>query len=173
MVWHTVIRSGFMVMSGEEQLTVTGKVKWFNQFKGYGFLEVENISKDVFLHFSVIEQSGIEKLNNEDVIVCEIEKTERGYQVTNIMEVIYLNKYETGDSQPKKVTAVMKWFNPAKGFGFAQISSGEDVFIHSNLLKKNRIETIAYGERVILTIHHTNLGYEALDITKEDEIEKK
>ncbi|MDR1561326.1 MAG: cold shock domain-containing protein, partial [Holosporaceae bacterium] len=71
----------------QQCLNVTGKIKWFNQFKGYGFVEVENMPEDVFLHFSVIDQSGIDKLNNEDVIICNIEKTDRGFQVTNVLDV--------------------------------------------------------------------------------------
>ncbi|MDR2723650.1 MAG: cold shock domain-containing protein [Holosporaceae bacterium] len=58
----------------------------------------------------------------------------------------------------------MKWFNPSKGFGFAQLSSGEDVFIHSSILKKHKISSIEPGQQVKLLIHSTNFGYEAIDI---------
>ncbi|MDR1982764.1 MAG: cold shock domain-containing protein [Holosporaceae bacterium] len=61
-------------------------------------------------------------------------------------------------------TAVMKWFNPSKGFGFAQLSSGEDVFIHSSLLKKYKLTTIEPGQTIKLVAHYTNFGYEATDI---------
>ena len=165
---NAVIRGSFMFTNCKNRRTVTGKVKWFNQFKGYGFIEVENMADDIFLHFSVIDKSGIENLNNDDVITCNIEKTDRGYQVADILEVLYFNKHEISDKKPEKVKATMKWFNPAKGFGFAQMSSGDDVFIHSNLLKKNGLETITHGKKVTLTIRHTNFGYEALDINVED-----
>lgn len=166
---NIVIRGSSMFTNNGNQQVVTGKVKWFSQFKGYGFIEAENISEDIFLHFSIIDKSGINKLNNEDIIVCSIEKSDRGYQVINIIEIIYSNKQEIPNKQPEKVIAVMKWFNPVKGFGFAQMSSGEDVFIHSNLLKKNKLDTIAHGKKIVLMVRHTNFGYEALDIVAEYE----
>jgi CspA family cold shock protein len=143
---------------------VTGRVKWFNQFKGYGFIEVENISEDIFLHFSVIDKSEIDRLNNEDVILCNIVKSEKGYQVSDIVRLLHSNKYEIGEQKTVRVVAVMKWFNPSKGFGFAQLSSGEDVFIHSSILKKHKISSIEPGQQVKLLIHSTNFGYEAIDI---------
>ncbi|MDR1551274.1 MAG: cold shock domain-containing protein [Holosporaceae bacterium] len=58
----------------------------------------------------------------------------------------------------------MKWFNPSKGFGFAQLDSGEDIFIHSSLLKRHKMTTIEPGQEIILLIHNTNFGYEATDL---------
>jgi CspA family cold shock protein len=144
--------------------SVTGRVKWFNQFKGYGFVEVDGIFEDVFLHFSVIDQSGIKHVNNGDVILCDVAASNKGYQVTAIVELIQSNKYETRDSTAEEVMATMKWFNPSKGFGFAQLDSGEDVFIHANLLKKYKIETIEHNKRIRMSIRHTNFGYEAVDL---------
>jgi CspA family cold shock protein len=152
------------VVGENDSMRVTGKVKWFNQFKGYGFIEVEDIDEDIFLHFSVIDQSGIKQLNSDDVIICDIKRSNRGFQVSCILEIVSYNKYETENSEPKVVKATMRWFNPAKGFGFARLNSGEDIFIHSNLLKKYRLETIEHGQEITLTIHHTNFGYEAVDI---------
>ncbi|MDR3187229.1 MAG: cold shock domain-containing protein [Holosporaceae bacterium] len=58
----------------------------------------------------------------------------------------------------------MKWFNPSKGFGFAQLDSGEDVFIHANLLKKHKLDTIEHNRRIRMSIRRTNFGYEAVDL---------
>ncbi|MDR1333683.1 MAG: cold shock domain-containing protein [Holosporaceae bacterium] len=58
----------------------------------------------------------------------------------------------------------MKWFNPSKGFGFALLDSGDDVFIHSTLLKKHRLENIEPGSSIKLVVHRTNFGYEATDL---------
>ncbi|MDR0677467.1 MAG: cold shock domain-containing protein [Holosporaceae bacterium] len=59
---------------------------------------------------------------------------------------------------------MVKWFNPSKGFGFAQIESGKDVFIHSSILKKRKLASIEPGEKIELIARRTNLGYEAIDI---------
>lgn len=151
----------------ESYTNLTGKVKWFNQFKGYGFVQVDEIPEDVFLHFSVIDCSGMEKLNNDDVIVCDVSKSERGYQVSKIQKVVYFNKHELPGEKSFKTTATMKWFNPSKGFGFAQMPSGNDVFIHSNVLRKSRVAGVEHGQVVKLIVRHTNFGYEATEIITE------
>ena len=47
---------------------LTGKVKWFNSQKGYGFISPDNGTKDIFVHFSAIEKSGISSLNENDKV---------------------------------------------------------------------------------------------------------
>ena len=49
----------------------TGKIKWFNPTKGYGFIEQEG-NKDVFLHVSALEQAGISTLKEGEEIEFEI-----------------------------------------------------------------------------------------------------
>jgi len=150
----------------EEMITVEATVKWFNQFKGYGFVSVENIQDDIFLHFSVLEKAHIDRLNNGDILRCTIQKFDRGYQVVSIDEIIKRVKYETDDSKIIEVIGETKWFNPLKGFGFAQLPTGEDVFIHSSLLMKSGLKGIEPNVPVKLTIRKTNFGYEALGIQK-------
>ena len=50
----------------------TGKVKWFNARKGYGFISPNDGSKDVFVHVSALEQSGINYLDEGDTITFEV-----------------------------------------------------------------------------------------------------
>jgi CspA family cold shock protein len=156
-----------MQMKEETALRVTGRIKWYSQFKGYGFVEAENVPGDIFLHFSAIDKSGINHLSNDDIILCDIVESDKGYQVDDIVELLHSNKYEIGEKRPEQVAAVMKWFNPSKGFGFAQLNSGEDVFIHSSLLKKYEIKTIEPGRKIELVIHCTNFGHEAIDLILE------
>ena len=161
----------FMSKSAEKTKCYSGvkcRVKWFNQFKGYGFVEMEDRPGDVFLHFSILDQAGIKKLNNDDIIICDIDESDRGLKVTKVREVAQFNKYEISDREPEKVKAVMKWFNPAKGFGFAQMKTGEDVFIHASLLKKNRLESIDHGQTITLVVRYTNFGYEAMELIVDD-----
>ena len=47
---------------------LTGKVKWFNTQKGYGFISPDNGTKDIFVHISVIEKCGISSLNENDKV---------------------------------------------------------------------------------------------------------
>ena len=158
-----------MQMENENVLIkVLGRVKWFNQFKGYGFIEAEDIPEDIFLHFSVMAQSGIKRLNNGDIILCNITRVGKGFQVTKIIKIVEANKYDVDDDGPREAYVTMKWFNPSKGFGFAQLDSGEDVFIHANLLRRYQLETIEHGAKIKVLMHHTNFGYEAIGLEIED-----
>jgi CspA family cold shock protein len=56
----------------------TGTVKWFNTQKGYGFIEPEDGSRDVFVHISAVEQAGIARLNEGQKISYELEAGRNG-----------------------------------------------------------------------------------------------
>ena len=55
----------------------TGTVKWFNGQKGYGFIQPDDGSKDVFVHISAVERAGMSSLNEGQKVNYEI-ATERG-----------------------------------------------------------------------------------------------
>lgn len=62
-----------------ERLTMaTGTVKWFNAQKGYGFIQPEDGSKDVFVHISAVERAGLMSLNEGQKISYEIERGQQG-----------------------------------------------------------------------------------------------
>ena len=54
-----------------------GKVKWFNDAKGYGFIEQEG-GEDVFVHFSAIQMDGFKTLSEGQEVIVQVEKEERG-----------------------------------------------------------------------------------------------
>tara|TARA_B100001027_G_C16200795_1_gene300499 strand:+ start:562 stop:768 length:207 start_codon:yes stop_codon:yes gene_type:complete len=47
---------------------ITGKVKWFNTSKGYGFISPDNGTKDVFVHISAVQNAGLSSLNEGDKV---------------------------------------------------------------------------------------------------------
>ncbi len=55
-----------------------GTVKWFNPTKGYGFIQPEDGSKDVFVHISAVERSGIGSLNEGQRVSFDIERGQQG-----------------------------------------------------------------------------------------------
>ena len=61
-----------------------GKVKWFSNVKGYGFIEQEG-GQDVFVHYSVIQGDGYKKLQEGDVVSFEIVQGEKGPQASNVV----------------------------------------------------------------------------------------
>lgn len=64
-----------------------GKVKWFNAEKGFGFIVSEETGKDIFVHFSAINQEGYKSLAEGDVVTYEVKETERGQQAVNVTKV--------------------------------------------------------------------------------------
>ncbi len=63
-----------------------GTVKWFNEKKGYGFIEQEE-GPDVFVHHSGIEASGFRTLNEGDRVTFEIEQGQKGPSAVNVKVV--------------------------------------------------------------------------------------
>ncbi|MHB1127706.1 MAG: cold shock domain-containing protein [Bacillota bacterium] len=63
-----------------------GKVKWFNQEKGYGFIEREEGS-DVFVHFSAIKEEGFKTLAEGQEVEFDIVEGPRGPQAANVMKL--------------------------------------------------------------------------------------
>jgi cold shock protein len=55
-----------------------GTVKWFNAQKGYGFIEPDDGSKDVFVHVTAVEQSGIGHLQEGQKLSFELERGQQG-----------------------------------------------------------------------------------------------
>ena len=50
----------------------TGKVKWFNETKGYGFIAPDNGGKDVFVHISAVERAGLRSLREDQAVSFEV-----------------------------------------------------------------------------------------------------
>lgn len=65
----------------------TGKVKWFNDAKGFGFIEQENGGKDIFVHFSAIQDEGFKTLREGQEVSFEIVEGPKGPQATNVVKV--------------------------------------------------------------------------------------
>ncbi len=66
---------------------VTGTVKWFNRDKGYGFITRDDGEKDVFVHYSSIEGSGIRNLDEGDKVQFEVESSPKGPQAVRVSSV--------------------------------------------------------------------------------------
>lgn len=66
-----------------------GKVKWFSDHKGYGFIETPDSHTDVFVHFSDIEMEGYKSLRPDMVVTFEMRKGPRGPSAHRVSRVIF------------------------------------------------------------------------------------
>jgi len=62
----------------------TGTVKWFNDAKGFGFITPTDGSKDLFVHFSAIQQQGFKTLSEGQHVSFDVTTGPKGLQATNI-----------------------------------------------------------------------------------------
>ena len=65
-----------------------GRVKWFNNDKGYGFIDYDGVSnEDVFVHYSAIDQEGYKSLKEGEIVDFTLIETAKGSQAINVREV--------------------------------------------------------------------------------------
>lgn len=65
---------------------VQGEVKWFDENKGFGFIEREDGGEDVFLHFSALRQSGFKTIEDGTRVEFDVEQGPKGPKATNVDE---------------------------------------------------------------------------------------
>jgi cold shock protein len=64
-----------------------GKVKWFNNAKGYGFI-AQDTGEDVFVHYSVIQQDGYRSLNAGEEVEFDLTNGDKGLQASKVVKVL-------------------------------------------------------------------------------------
>lgn len=67
-------------------IDVRGKVKWFNNEKGYGFIEYNDL-EDIFVHYSAIKKDGYKTLKEGDIVSFKLIETGKGLQAIDVSEV--------------------------------------------------------------------------------------
>ena len=64
-----------------------GKVKWFNDAKGYGFITPDDGSKDVFVHHTAIQSQGFRTLQEGDAVEFEVQQGQKGPAAANVKKI--------------------------------------------------------------------------------------
>ena len=104
----------------DEQVQISGRVKWFDPGKGYGFIVPDDPSKtgmkDVLLHVTSLRDSGRETAAEGSTIVCEVARRPKGFQVMSIVNLDDSTAAPMGDSRPPR----------ADGFGARSGGFGRD-----------------------------------------------
>jgi CspA family cold shock protein len=78
-----IVLEVLLIRKDPKEGTMTGRVKWFNDRKGFGFIEVEG-GKDVFVHHSAIQGEGFKSLKEGDTVEFEVSQGPKGPQATNV-----------------------------------------------------------------------------------------
>lgn len=151
--------------SEDEGRTLAGVVKWFDSTKGYGFVVAEDLDRDVLLHANVLRNFGQNSVADGSRITLKVLETPRGSQAQEILSIAppeatdegeggrsplpFDETLEGGDLVPARI----KWFDRAKGFGFANVFGlGDDVFIHIEVLRRSSLADLQPGEAIALRV---------------------
>ena len=62
---------------------IVGRVKWFNNDKGYGFIDFKE-NEDIFVHYSAIDKEGYKTLSEGQLVEVKLIETSKGYQAINV-----------------------------------------------------------------------------------------
>lgn len=82
---------------------MTGTVRRFDNARGYGFIRVEGIPEDIFVHQQSIKMQGFRTLNDGDVVRFRIARDEKGWKARDVVRVSSVPEAEPVKAQPKTV----------------------------------------------------------------------
>ena len=159
------------------QRQVLGLVKWFDPTKGFGFVISEEGGPDILLHANVLRNFGQGSVVDGSAITIVVQDTQRGLQAT---EVLAITPPEAEDSLPLRdmveftpediankpiEPARVKWFDKAKGFGFANVfGNNDDVFVHVEVLRRSGLSDLQSGEAIGLRMVDGERGRMAIEV---------
>lgn len=157
---------------------VTGTVKWFDPSKGFGFVVSDQGGPDILLHANVLRNYGQSSVADAAGIVVIVQETARGIQAVEVLSIEPPAAEDddvpiaTGEiAEPVDLSlplepARVKWFDKAKGFGFANVfGRGEDVFLHIEVLRRSGLADLQPGEAVSLRVVDGKRGRMATQVT--------
>ena len=158
---------------------VSGKVKWYNPAKHYGFVELADGTGDAFLHTTALAAIGIITLQPGETLELRVAPGQRGLTVTEVISVdsstaapprvSRTRPRSSPDRQPSQASVqemgTVKWYNVSKGFGFiVRDRGGKDVFLGASVLERAGITGLHEGQRVFVGIAEGRKGPEATSI---------
>ena len=172
-----------------EMEAITGRVKWFDATRGFGFLVSEQLDGDILLHFSVLREHGRRSVPEGAIIECVPVRLERGLQAKRVLSIDVStalpqqprSSIPASERSDRKVLAEnagefepveVKWFNRVRGYGFVKRpdeSGGEDVFVHMETVRNSHLPELQPGQRLEARIAPSGKGLTAVELREEGE----
>lgn len=159
---------------------VSGRIKWFDVAKGFGFIVPDNGMSDILLHVTCLRRDGYQAANEGARIVVEAVQRPRGLQAFRILSLddstalhpselplprTHVQVVPTSGLEP----AIVKWFNRLRGFGFLTQGEGRpDIFVHMETLRRYGIAELKPGEKVFVRFGDGSKGLMAAEVRLAD-----
>lgn len=175
-----------------EVARLSGKIKWFNRSKGFGFIVPDDGTSDVFLPLAVLERSGFGEAPDGASITFEWVQGPKGRAATQVLDLDASTATPRaprerggerggfrsrdggggggfGGDMPsgpaESLDGVVKWYDPARGFGFILPNDGtKDIFVHITALRRSGIDGLEPGQPVRMMVSQARRGREASSI---------
>ena len=172
-----------------EAARLSGKIKWFNRSKGFGFIVPDDGTSDVFLPLAVLERSGFgEAPDGASVVVrvgagAEGPRRDAGAGARRLdraaapaaraaaaaasvrATMAAVAAIDSGGGPAELLDGVVKWYDPARGFGFILPNDGgKDIFVHVTALRRSGLDMLEPGQPVRMMVAQARRGREASSI---------
>jgi CspA family cold shock protein len=168
----------------DELEPITGRVKWFDATRGFGFLVSDDVEGDVLLHFSVLREHGRRSVPEGALIECVPVRLDRGLQAKRVISIDTSSalpqqsrsSMPSGERADRKALAEnagafepveVKWFNRVRGYGFVKRPDevgGEDVFVHMETVRSSHLPDLEPGQWLEARIAPSNKGLTAIEL---------
>src|SRR4249919_3336006 len=163
----------------------TGRVKWFDATRGFGFLISDDCEGDILVHFSVLKEHGRRSLPEGATVECIAEHQDRGFQARKILSIDLSTALpmpvrpvqSSGERADRRALAdaageyepvEVKWFNRVKGYGFlnraGEGEEGEDIFVHMETVRQSQIVDLQPGQQLEARIAEGRKGLTAVEL---------
>jgi len=173
---------------GVEMEPITGRVKWFDATRGFGFVVSDDVDGDVLLHFSVLREHGRRSVPEGATIECIPVRLERGLQARRVISIDLssalpqphrsaissadrADRRALSDAAGEFESVEVKWFNRVRGYGFLRResdSSSEDVFVHMETVREAKVGELQPGQKLMARIASSGKGLTAVELHSDD-----